>query len=591
MDIKRLVFLVAFGALAGWASAGEAPFPVFPLEEIRPGLRGVVKTVFQGSEVEDVQVEIRGVLEGAIAPGRSLIIGRLIDEKTEVSGAVHGMSGSPLYINGKLAGALSRRLMLFEKDGHCGFTPVEDMVDVARRGEPEHPSAGSWNPHPFQTGFQQMVAAGAAGIQRLSIPLSLTGGSQQWQLMHQQVREWFPGLLPVAGGARRSAQSSVRSELPLPEAGSALSVVLMDGTMTLAATGTTTWVDGDQVVGFGHPMFGLGPTDFPIAPAEIVSVVPSYLMPHKLSNAGSMAGTLTQDRLSAVSGQLGPLPSLASYRVERAHQHQDRQTWEGRLIKHPLLVPQLVTILMINAMMDEQDSSRLFTLNVRSTIIFDGLPTYQRESIYSGGWMDRLTAVMNETAPLSRLYGRFREELELLEVRIEVDSFEQGQVWEILSLTVPQTTVSVSESLPVRIHLQNDNGEEQIQMIDWTPPEELSGKSVQLEAVSGRDRNREDLFSRKPTRTLNPADSIALLNQSYGNDRIYLRAVLPATGFQAGRSLQSGLPYGVNQVTGDFEGATSRQFMEPVTGGETSIRVEGTVAGRDAVRLTLEPAR
>ncbi|MEM1159134.1 MAG: hypothetical protein AAF649_03425 [Verrucomicrobiota bacterium] len=539
------------------ASCLYATPDIFPLDEIKPGMKGTVYTVMQGSEVVPVEAEILGVLKGGIAPGRDMIIGKLIDEKTELTGAVHGMSGSPLMIRGKLAGALSRRLILFEKDGHCGFTPAHDMQDVSRRG-------------PRRSSQTKRI-----GMSDFTTPLTVSGGANNWGVLEDKIKEWFPGALPIAGGQT----GDQKKNLPPLEAGSPLAVVLMDGDISMAGTGTVTWVEGNQVVGFGHAMFGLGPIDFPIAPAEIITVVPSYMMPHKIANAGQINGTLDQDRLSAVSGRIGPVPEMATYRVLRKHNGESRPGWKGRLVKHHLIAPQLIATLGSNAMMDAQDFSGEFSMRSKTTVKFTGFEAYVMEGYYSGDQMDRIIGMFDQLMPLMQMMGRYGHQLELESVEFDVETMETQRNWTILSMDVERDEVKVAEPLDLVITLRNEEGRQQKFRCSWAAPEELRGKRVILECVSGLNLNMTQQASATVFAGDDPEDALKQLQTRFDNDRIYIRGVQRTMGILKSGRLQSGLPYAVQKTAQENPSPASVTAMERLIYGEQTIDIDGMVSG------------
>ncbi len=555
-----------FRISAGWllclilvTGCGYSAPDIFPLSEIRPGMKGTVYTVMQGSEVVPLEAEILGILEGGLGPGRDMIIGKLIDEKTKLTGAVHGMSGSPLMIDGKLVGALSRRLGAFEKDGHCGFTPAADMQDVSRRGD-DHSSS------------MQLSAMDAT---QFLVPLMVSGGANHWQSLEGQMKEWFPGAIPVAGGHTGTGEKT----LPALKAGSPLAVVLMDGDISIAGTGTVTWVEGDQVVGFGHPMFGLGPIELPIAPAEIITVLPSYLRPFKIANAGKINGTLDQDRLSAVSGRIGPIPEMATYQINRKHNHESRPTWQGRMVKHHMLAPQLISLLAANAMMDAQDMSGDFSMRATTTVKFKGLDDYVMTGYYSGNQMDRLVGALDQLLPLSKVMGRYGRQMELESVRFDVETVESQHKWVLSLMDVEDSEVAVGETLPLLIEMLNEAGEVKRIRTSWSPPEELRGKRVTLECVSGLNLN----FNRQNTGDVlageSPQSALEFLKLRFENDRLYVRGVLNDTGLLKAGQLQVGLPHAIDQTARGNSSLNTSLSSDRLVYGQQSIPVEGMVIG------------
>lgn len=581
-------------AFFGMASVAMAAGPeIFPVDQIRHGQSGVVYTVLSGTKIEPVRVEIRGVLKGGLGPGRDMIIGRLVDEKTKVMGAVHGMSGSPLYIDDKLAGALSRRLVGFEKDAHCGFTPTADMIDVARRGVPkteELMTSFSVSKHSLLTPLEPMWEKPAGSAPEfLSIPLQVAGGAGGWNFLSNAIKKWFPVTVPVSGGGR--SDSSRQDRLPPIRGGSALSAVLVDGDVSMAGTGTATWVEGDQVVGFGHPMFGMGPSAIPLAPAEIVSVVPSYLMPHKLANPGRITGTMDQDRLSAISGRLGPVPEMATYRIIRKHNGETRPDWEGRLVRHPLLAPQLVAIIASNALMDPQDISRQFTMRVSTRLSWKGQPDLELRAVYTGDMSGRMRALMSEMFPVQILYSQFREILELTHVEMNVETLQKGVLWQLVQLDVEQQRVRVGDSIQVRVIMENDEGKREEKTIKWSPPEELAGETIQLMARGGASLDFSNRINKQLARTSEPAEAIRLLNASFREDAVYLRASRTARGIQQGSSVQTDLPHSIFKVAASQQHPDRSVIADQRIYKETLIPVEGTASGKVVQTLKIEPKR
>ncbi|MEM6821874.1 MAG: hypothetical protein AAF558_08055 [Verrucomicrobiota bacterium] len=557
---------------------------IFPLDKIRPGLQAETLTVLQGTEVVSLKTEILGILEGGIGPGRDLIVAKLVDSKTELTGAVHGMSGSPVYVDGKLVGALSRRLMLFEKDGHCGITPAEYMVDVANRGRgPSGPGLVSdRTPMPTPKDFM-FLPSPESRSNVLGIPMSLTGWNDSWEPLKGKWKTLFPGTLPISGGS----SGKTNRELPKVKAGSPLSVVLMSGDVSMAGTGTVTWVEGEQVVGFGHPMLGLGPLQLPIAPAEIVTLVPSYLRPHKLSNTAEVCGTLYQDRLAAISGELGDVPEMATYRVHRKHQNQERPDWTGQLIKHPLLTPRLVMLLGIQALMEPQDFSETFTATIQTRLSFKDQPDLVMDGFYSGGVAARFDAVLGQMIPLAQLFAKFGKQLSLESVEYSVVSYEQGEVWSLRSLETERDEVEVGDTLKVRVRLKNDRGEEKELSMNWEPPEELRGKRVSLRCAAGSALNLDLDFSINASRIEQPADAIRYFNQSYRNNTLYLQAVSLDKGVLKRGKVQANLPVTVYRTAKESSFPQTSAVTDTVVWSQQEQRIQGMARGIVAKGITI----
>jgi len=337
------------------AAAPEPPLREQPqspefiaLDALRPGMRGEVWTVFRGTEPEPFEVEFTGVVHNMLGPGKSIILCELTDPRVQHMGAVAGMSGSPLYIDGKLAGALSYQVQKFETVRYAGFTPVADLIEVgekANQGEISNPEQASSHTAPLHGGAPNARPAQHTGRreppplitpnergERLFAPLSpvfmLSGVAPQ---VADWLRPQFAALglqISALGGSTTAgaashapspagnAAAAAMQPAPTPKGarllgpGDAVAVALTTGDISLAATGTVSYVAGDRLIAFGHPMMSLGEVALPMARAEIVTILPSSENSVKVANTGDLIGTITQDRLSAIAGHFGEPPAL-----------------------------------------------------------------------------------------------------------------------------------------------------------------------------------------------------------------------------------------------------------------------------------------
>ncbi|MCS7009709.1 MAG: hypothetical protein NZL93_07210, partial [Chthoniobacterales bacterium] len=321
--------------------------------------------------------------------------------------------GSPLYIEGKLAGALSRRIALFEKDGHCGFTPIQDMLTVNQMIQPSQtflsnpalqfrklPSRFITRNIPAQktklhrinhTRPPDSLHFLSQQIQPLAIPLTYSGLSPR---SAELLLSRFPlpiadgNFIPIPAAASRPHSSSPSNPLSDPsllKPGSPVSAVLMTGDIQIGGTGTLTWREGDRILGFGHPMFAFGETEFPMANAEIISTIPSYFRPYKLSNIGPPLGIILQDRLSAIAGLIGPSPQLATYTIHREHNNKPLPPLSGQFINHPQITPTLLAYAFAAALEgSDQTSSRILTADITASLHLENLPTLDLSLFHSG---------------------------------------------------------------------------------------------------------------------------------------------------------------------------------------------------------------
>jgi hypothetical protein len=571
-------------ALTVWAAvllSDARSVEVFPLDQIRPGMRGKSLTVLQGTQVEEIETEILGVQRGALGPGRDLIIGRLIDPRTATSGAVHGMSGSPLMIEGKWAGALSRRLMIFEKDGHCGFTPAEDMLDVERRSPGKEPSSpwksGRWLTRETWGDFG--LSTQAPG-DLLGIPVLLPHWDEATAKLFGPLLRSVPGLVPVAGRVGGGAQT--KAALPL-QPGNALAVVLMDGDVEIAGTGTLTWTDGKRFMGFGHPMLGVGETRLPVAPAEIITIVPSYYMPHKLSNSGPIQGAMTQDRLSAISGRFDQEAPMGRYRITRRHEGEARPEWRGRFAQHEMLTPFLIAMALRNALMDEQDFSVNATLRIRGTIGLEGLPPLKLDGLYSGGSGERMSALLDQIFPLLQLTSAFPKQVNIQSLDAEVETFESARVWDVIEMRPQTRALRPGQRVQVEVLLRSLEGEERRWTQSIQVPEEIRAGAVELRLLGGASLQSEQQMEGLAAVPESPAGLLRGLRY-YPSDRAYLQLGVQSAGSLTEGWKQTGLPASVARLSSSQRSVRAQRHVV----AETIFPVDGVIRRSSQTLMKVE---
>lgn len=375
--MHRLVFLL--GLL--WtccAVAQPANAPLIKLDELAPGMKGEVWTVFRGTKPEPFEVEVTGVVRNALGPGKSLILCQLTDERVQKMGAVAGMSGSPLYVDGKLAGALSYQVQKFETVRYAGFTPIGDLLEVGQKSEIYAAQQAN------ETGSLTRVHADATDGFRPLSPVFAFGG------VAPRVVDWLKpqfaelGLeVSALGGSTTGNESALAASGPL-RAGDAVAVAIASGDITLAATGTVSYVNGDQVVAFGHPMLSLGNVSLPMARAEIVTILPSNESSLKVANTGEIIGTIDQDRLSAVAGRLGPGPEMIPVEITIASADGGARSLNFRAVRHPQLTPLAIGTGAAQAVLGSNDAGLANGARLLAEFDFEGDESVSTEMLFGG---------------------------------------------------------------------------------------------------------------------------------------------------------------------------------------------------------------
>src|SRR5436305_4474018 len=342
--------------------------PLFALEDLRPGMKGTARTVFAGSEPEEFGIEILGVLNGFAGPRQSTIIARLSGENVARTSVFAGMSGSPVFIDDRLVGAIAYSFP-FAKEPICGITPIKQMIDIFESdnykpkstSEPRAVSfkelAGAeWKPTIPKTSLAatSLIAPVMAGsplaplmgqqIQPIATPVVFSGISQEsLSLFANDLSQ--AGLLPVSGVGASSPMTPLESfdEKTLTP-GASVSVQLVRGDYSVAASGTVTFRDGEHIYAFGHPFLGLGNADMPMTESSVVTVIPNAFNSFKLAVAGRMVGSISQDRATGIFGQLGHAPRMIPVKLN-LHTSRDRvEQFSYEVISDEFLTPLLLNL-------------------------------------------------------------------------------------------------------------------------------------------------------------------------------------------------------------------------------------------------------
>jgi SpoIVB peptidase S55 len=572
------LLLLGLGCVVAGGGIQAAEIPLFELSELRPGMRGMTRTVMQGTTIESIETEVLGVAKNALGPGKDLIIGKLIDPRTALTGAVHGMSGSPLYIDGKMVGALSRRIAAFEKDGHCGFTPIQDMLGVASSPR-SSPMTAKWWP-----GVRQMAAGDPTTLGKFSermeflgVPLTVSGLTEkamgqllQWSGLQDQ------GWMVMAGGGSGAKKEGLGPEVLQP--GSAVSAVLMTGDLAVAGTGTLTWREGNKVLGFGHPMLGVGQATWPMGTAEIITVVPSYMRPFKMANQSRIVGTITQDRLSAIYGEVGTLPVLAKYRVEREHEKKVLPVLQGELVSNRMVTPMLIGAALAGPLLNRDELNQEFSLEVQGVVKFRDLPDLTIAGRYGGEMANLMEAVFDLIRPVAVVFEQDWSTPEVTEVQLKLITREQAQVWDIEGARLLTPEVEAGNKVRCDVFLKERYGQRRTETVEMALPEGIKGGSVEVR-ISAAQNLDEASFFRGLRAVRNTGELIERLNQRRARDAYYVQLISGAQGEVIHQYELPALPPSVRVVMEAGNQTEGRVALAERVWAETKRPVDGVVHG------------
>src|SRR3984885_5799722 len=346
----------------------------FPLSEVRRGMKGVAYTVFEGVNPEPMQVEILGLLKDALGPGQDMILARLHGDKPEYTGVVAGMSGSPVYIDGRLVGALSYRIGQFSKEPIAGITPIESMLQV----RDEDGAAG------MRLASVSKEFEGQPEMRAIETPLVMGGFSQETvERFGDRFRAM--GLTPVVGlGGADSA--AVQPEPLVP--GSAVSAGLVRGDLSMAGTCTVTYVDPKRLLACGHPITQYGPVDMPMTKATVLASLASPLNAFKIINTTETVGAFTEDRASAIMGRFGKQARMIPVTVEvkdapqaGANAKSELRTVHFEVLDNRSLTPSTMLVSVYQSLQQANGASAEMSYRMSGELTMQGLPTVKLDGI------------------------------------------------------------------------------------------------------------------------------------------------------------------------------------------------------------------
>jgi hypothetical protein len=570
---------------------------IFPLKEIHRGLHGTAWTVFEGTQPEPMDVEILGLLHNAIGPGQDMILARLHGEKPEYTGVVAGMSGSPVYIDGKLAGALAFRIGQFSKEPIAGITPIEEMLQVKNEdaGVSEQKIARNQSAEPgaleVSTG-NQLASLGLEGesglIHPIDTPLVFSGFSPEALALWKEHAPQL-GLTPVAGLGGSS------SDTPQPEPiipGSAVSAVLVRGDLDISATCTVTYVDAKHLLACGHPITQFGPVSMPMTKAEVVATLPSPLNAFKIINTTETVGSFTEDRETAIKGDFGRMAHMIPVTV---HMAQDgdvapAKTLHLDVIDQEQVTPSAVMVSVFQGLMQSNHYASETTYRIRGTVKLKDYPDVKFENLVAPTELlpSNLIAALVLGDRFNRLYSNAARQTPIEGVEINVDAIAGRKTVQIQNALSSEEIVHGGDTITIETTIQPWRGEARNLRIPVKLPVTLPPGPVRLLISDGSTLDRLMQPPQIGGPSLDVAATIAQLNSLHASDRLYITLLAPDTQVAMDGRTLTAVPLSMANVlepVRDNRGLTlSGESAVPLA----SLPVDAVLSGQQVLTLRVE---
>lgn len=590
-------------------SAAPAQGPAFmPVDEVRAGMVGVGRTIFAGEHLEEFNATVIGVLQNIMGPGRDLILARLSGGPLASTGVIQGMSGSPIYINGRLVGAVSYSLGSFPKEPIAGITPIAEMTADIRATSPRVNGAGlaiAW-PAPPQAVMAALANVAARAMSPLGDPyrdLRVVGP--------QSLADLAPALRPIGGAivvrgfvpsldrelrqalspGAADAQSANGPSRVLPAAaalrpGDPIGMSLMRGDLEMGATGTVTHVEGSRVYAFGHPFLNLGPASLAMTRAHVYTVLPSLSSSMKIATLGEVIGTITQDRATAVGGLLGAGPPEMNVALTLTSDLAPSRTFKFHVLHDQSLTPLISYVSLLNSLTSYERQAGVMSIAAKGTISFGGSDTVTIDDVFSGDSAGVAAAAAIATPIGTVAANSFRTVMpESMTLSLHVSEVQRGttieRVW--LNTTRPE----LGGSYRVQVQLQDYRGGKRVVEVPIVMPTHAQGpvKLLVSDAATLTTLEQRDIDPGKPTSW---PELITKLNDVKRNNTIYVRLTSDSSGTVVGGDTLPSLPASVQSVLGSDVTVTRSPVARTVIGA-WQLRGDVPVTGSRELTLTLRP--
>jgi hypothetical protein len=609
MNLRTFVAAALAIGLLYAAPAAQTTF--LPLDEVKPGMIGVGRTVFAGTKLEDFKVEVLGIMRNVLAPKRNLILARLEGGPLAKTGVIAGMSGSPVYVDGKLMGAVSYSLGQFSTEAIAGITPIAEMVDatmMAGATRVTRPVALSANPTPRELLeiWSRDLGRAKAFVDDPSQALVLSGASADLSRMSAMLRPIAvpmissgfdtavldplspafaaAGFVPMANTQSRSAGTAA-SARPL-QPGDAVGVGLLTGDFELGATGTVTYVDGDRVYAFGHPLYNLGPTEFPMTRAEVQVVLPSLMSSSKLASFGEVVGTVQQDRATAIAGRLGAKPSMIPVTITLNSDRGPSRSFNFGVVRDFTFTPLLTYLSIANVLTSYERGAGPASFAIRGSASIRSEGDLSFEDIFSGD-QPAGGAAAYVAGPLTALLKNSGENVEVEKIELTIDASEQQRSARIERVWLDTTRPRAGQDAVVNVALRSARGQEIVRQIPIQIPANLTG-ALQLTVGDAARTTADDRRDTRGADMQRVSQMMRSFNRARRNNRLYVRLTSPDSGAVVNGEPMAGLPPSVLAVIEADRNSGTVGSLRSMTRGEWELTLDFAVTGSRQLTLSLD---
>ncbi len=587
--------LLCLLSVAGMAAALQPKVQIMPESQVKAGMHGVAYTVFEGVKPEAIDVEILGVLRNMAGPKSDVILARLHGARVEYTGVVAGMSGSPVYIDGKLVGAIAYRIGEFSKEPIAGITPAASMMEINELDKTPSPEmeavkagadvAASHTAGPGNAALHGQKDASYANLLKpIETPLVVSGFSEGTIRMFSQ-QFAAAGVVPVMGAG---SVSDDKQPEPL-EPGSAVSAILVRGDMSIAGTCTVTYVDATNLLACGHPLLQSGNVDMPMTKATVLATLASPANSFKIVNTTEAVGSFVQDRRTGIMGRFDREPHMIPITLN-FHGTAHPKQFHYEVLNNAKITPAAMMATVFNALQGMNEYGEDTTYRLTGNISVQGYPKVDVQNMYAPVDGSTPTAYGIAVAigdRFGRIYENPYQTPTIEGVDLNFDLVPERRTARLENARTDVTEARPGDTITIETLLRPYRGDSIVRQIPVKIPSSAPRGTLRILVSDGETLDRLRRVPPALSRRLALGSTIALLNKEHPNSQVYVSLLEANPQAMVNDAVMPTLPLSVMNVMDGMRGTQDMVVIGESATNEASAPLDYVVSGAQIITLNI----
>lgn len=588
MSVRRLAGLIFLSLLPLTLGFNWDESKFMSVDEIKPGMKGIARTVFEGTKIEEFEVRILSVQRNAF-PKSDLIRAVGIDDRIKRTGVLWGMSGSPVYVDGRLIGAIAYAYS-FSKEPIMGITPIESMLKVWDYGGGSA-SEGTclllfspgellrWVRERMELASAELPSPGE--LRPIKVPVAISGFSPQAARALRAILSEGNFTVVEGGGGGRPDLS------PPIVPGAVVGTEFIRGDLTAFGYGTVTYREGDRILIFGHPAYGEGKVEMPLSGGYVHCVVPSLYLGFKLAGPTKPFGTMIQDREFGCAGIIGPVPPYIPVKVKVRTADGRAIDYSYEVVRHRYLTPALITSAVWTTIDAAEKETGNYTVRVKAVIVPEKYPAIVKENVFSGSASPGLAAA-SVLYPISTLMRNQFEEINIRRVELEVKVEDERRSASIVEARLDKQVYKPGEAMRLTVTIRPYLEDPIQRTVEIRLPDDMpEGNAMAVVGSAAAVRNWERTRAPQRYTPCNVQQLLRLLQEEEPNDRLVVEIVLPKPGLTVSGEEMPNLPISMLYVMNPSTQAGEVELTKGTVLLRRSMETGFVLSGSAVLRFTV----